>query len=129
MFLHTLLTGSTDCTQPSQRVQRLCNYFGQDLVYVITCGKTKPTKHIILPFAVKSLTGNVVLVHTLNRLGHGVSYSQVQKIDTALCLQKLSLSEGSVALPRNIYPGMGPPRRDGQWRGNIPQSQWHCSPG
>ena len=63
-------------------------------------------KHIILPFAVKSLTGNVELVKTLNRLGHGVSYSQVEEIDTALCLQKLSLSEGSVALPRNIHPGV-----------------------
>ncbi|KAK5921267.1 hypothetical protein CgunFtcFv8_024984 [Champsocephalus gunnari] len=46
------------------------------------------------------------LVHTLNRLGHGVSYSQVQEIEAALYLQKLLLSEGSVALPRNIHPGV-----------------------
>ena len=61
-------------------------------------------KHITLPFTVKSLTGNVELVHILNRLGHGVSYSQLQEIDTALCLQKLSLSDCQPALPRDIHP-------------------------
>ena len=38
------------------------------------------------------------------RLGHSVSYSQ--EIDTALCLQKLSLSESDVPLPANIHPGI-----------------------
>lgn len=71
-----------------------------------TYGKTKPPKHIILPFAIKPLTGNVKLIHTLNRLGHSVSYSQLKEIDTALCLQKLSLSEGDVPLPANIHPGV-----------------------
>ena len=42
----------------------------------------------------------------LNRLGHSVSYSQVEEIDTALCLQKLSQSEGGVAVPRNIHAGV-----------------------
>ena len=70
----------------------------------VVSGKVKPMKHITLPFTVKSLTGNVELVHILNRLGHGVSYSQLQEIDTALCLQKLSLSDCQPALPRDIYP-------------------------
>ena len=105
-FLHTLLTGTTDCSNPSDRVQRLCSSFAQDLVYAITNGKVKPTKHITLPFAVKSLTGNVELVHILNRLGHSLSYSQVEEIDTALCLQKLSLSDGQPVLPRDIHAGV-----------------------
>lgn len=63
-------------------------------------------KHITLPFAVKSLTGNVELVHILNRLGHRVSYSQVEEIDTTLCLQILSQSEGRVAVPRSMHAGV-----------------------
>ena len=42
----------------------------------------------------------------LNCLGHSVSYSQVEEIDTALCLQKLSQSAGGVAVPRNIHAGV-----------------------
>lgn len=105
-FLYTLLTGSTNCVHPSERVQRLANSFGQDWVYAITCGRIKPLKHVILPFAVKSLTGNVELVRTLNRLGHSVSYSQAEEIDTALCLQKLAVSGGGVAIPGNIHTGI-----------------------
>ena len=76
------------------------------MVYAITYGKTKFRKHIIPPNTIKSLTGNVELIHTLNRLGHSVSYSQLEEIDTTLCLQKLSLSEGDVPLPANIHPGI-----------------------
>ncbi|KAI0221981.1 hypothetical protein LSAT2_026763 [Lamellibrachia satsuma] len=75
------------------------------MVFAITYCKTTP-KHIILPFAVKSLTGNVELIHTLNRLGHSVSYYQLEEIDTALSLQKLSLSEDDVPFPANIHPGV-----------------------
>lgn len=66
----------------------------------------KPQKHITLVFAVKSLTGNTEMIHHFNRLGHSVSYSQLEEIDTALCIQKLSMSEVSVALPKNIHPGV-----------------------
>ena len=76
------------------------------MVLAITGGKTKPPKHVLLPFAVKSWTGNTELIRTLNRLGHSISYSQVQEIDTALCLQKLAMSKEDTALPGNIYPGV-----------------------
>ena len=106
LFLCYLLTGTKDDARASKRVQRLLSVFGQDMVYAITYGQTKPPKHIILPFAIKSLTGNIKLIYTLNRLGHNVSYSQLEEIDTSLSLQKLSLSEGDVPLPASIHPGI-----------------------
>lgn len=54
----------------------------------------------------KSLTGNTELIRTLNRLGHCLSYSQVEEIDTALCLQKLELSKDAIPLPGNTHPGV-----------------------
>ena len=84
-----------------RKSQGLSTSFGNDLG-----GKNKPPKQILLPFAVKSLTGNVELIRTLNRLGHSISFSQVEEIDTALCLQKLALSGCEVALPRNIQPNV-----------------------
>ena len=105
-FLQTLLTGKTDYPQPSERVEHLTTSLGSDLVFTVTGDKTKPPKHTMLPFAVKSLTGNTELIRTLSQLGHGVSYTQVEEIDTALCLQKMERSQTGVALPSNIYQGV-----------------------
>ena len=65
-FLHTLLSGERECSNPSERVRRLSTSFGNDLVYAVSCGKNKPPKQMLLPFAVKSLTGSVELIRTLN---------------------------------------------------------------
>lgn len=40
----------------------------------------------------------------LNRGGHGISYAQIEEMDTTLCLHKLSLIEESVALHECIQP-------------------------
>ena len=65
------------------------------------------SKHILVPWAIKTLTGNVELIKILNRLGHGISYSKLEEIDTALCLQKLALEdENGVALPTGVYAGI-----------------------
>ena len=39
----------------------------------------------------------------LNRCGHGIAYSQIEEINTALCLQKMALTpDNEVPLPENI---------------------------
>ena len=105
LFILALLTGEQSCSEPSERIRRLCNSISSDMVYAVTNGKIKAQKHILLPFAVKSLTGNVELIQILNRLGHSVSYSQIEEIDTALCLKKLSI-DSLIALPYSIHPNM-----------------------
>ena len=75
------------------------------MAYAVTCGQHKPPKHILLPHAVKTLTGNVELIRTLNKFGHGVSYFQLEENDTALCLQKLATGlNHRVALPSSMKP-------------------------
>ena len=65
--------------------------------------KTPLPKHVLLPFTVKSLTGNVEFIKILNRLGHGVSYSKTLEIDTAVALQNLSLTgTNNVVVPDQI---------------------------
>ena len=103
-FLYTVLTGNTPTEYP-QQLERLVNSYGEDLIYGVSGGKQKPPKHILLPYAVKSLTNNVELIQILNRCGHGIAYSQVEKINTVLCHQKLaSKSNNDVRLPENIQP-------------------------
>ena len=77
--------------------------FAQDLMFGESRGKIKPPKQILLPFAVKTLTNNVVLIQMLNRCGHVIFYSQLEEINTALCLQKMA-STGEIPLPDNIQP-------------------------
>ena len=89
----------------SQRVNTLVQSLSQGLIYAVTCGQYKPPKHLLRPYAVKTLTGNIEIIQTLNRLGHGVSYSQLEENDTALCLQKLAAGlNQQVAIPSSIKP-------------------------
>ena len=103
-FLLGLLTGDPEQI-PSNRVTNLITSFSQDVIYAVTCGRQKPPKHWMLPYAVKTLTGNIEVIQILNRLGHAVSCSQLQENDTALCLQKMasSMNEQTI-LPASIKP-------------------------
>ena len=104
-FLIGLLTGDPKVKSPAHRISTLVQLISQDIIYAVTCGKHKPTKHLLLPYAVKTLTGNVEIIRMLNKFGHSVSYSQLEENDTALCLQKLATSlNRSVVLPASIQP-------------------------
>ena len=48
------------------------NSVGQNILYTVSNDRFLTTKHVILPFTVKSLIGNAALVKIMNRLGHGV---------------------------------------------------------
>ena len=86
-------------------MERVVQSVGQDCIYAVSRGKVVPAKHILLPWGVKSLTGNVELIKMLNRLGHGVSYSKLEEIDTALCLQKqMKEADRGIVLPSSSHP-------------------------
>ena len=79
----------------------------QDLMFGITRGQYKPAKHIQLPSTVKSISGYVEIIQLLNRLIHGISYSQLEETDTSFCLQKLAMKpQDRNALPQSIFPYM-----------------------
>lgn len=108
VFLATLLTGNSKYPEEpcSSKVQRFVYSFGQDMVFGVTGGRKKPSKHILLlPYAVKTLTNNVELIQILNRCGHGVADSQIEELNTVLCLNKMAMTpENAVPLPDNIKP-------------------------
>ena len=77
--------------------------FAQDLMFDVSRRKIKPPKQILLPYAVNTLTNNVELIQMLNRWGHGIAYSQLEEINTALCFQKVA-STSEIPLPDKIQP-------------------------
>ena len=104
-FLKGVLTGDQSTADISKRTEVLINSFSQDLIFTATNGHSKPPKHILTAYAVKTLTGNVEIIQMLNRLGHAVSYSQIEENDTALCMQKIAANlNNSFALPQTIQP-------------------------
>ena len=107
LFLSTLLSGGAHYPEEpcSSKVQRLVNSFGQDLVFGVTGGRQNPPKHLLLPYTVKTLTNNVDVIRFLNQCGHGITYSQIEEMNTVLCLQKLAMTpENTIQLPDNIKP-------------------------
>lgn len=103
-FLHILLSGSADPShEMSSRIDRLGNSYGQDLIFGVSSGTQKTLRHILLPYAIKSLTNNVELIQIINRCGHGVSYTQVEEVETASCLQKIAKASED-RIPENIQP-------------------------
>ena len=104
-FLAGIIIGDPDSKNQTQRVTTQVQSFSQDMIYAVTRGQHKPPKHLLLPYLVKTLTGNVEIIQTLNKLGYGVSYSQLEENDTALCLEKLAASLNErVVLPASIRP-------------------------
>ena len=70
-------------------------------------GTIKAEKHVLLPWVIKTLTGNVELIKIINWLGHGYSYTALEEIDTALCINKVAnVDSDSVPLPSKVNPAV-----------------------
>ena len=112
-FLVWVLLGDvTECTPVSlERIplashsdRRLVYSLAQDLIHCTTGGRKKTPKHVALPLAVKHMTGSTKLVTLLNRLGHGLSATQVREIETGMSEGILLQQRDStrVFVPSNI---------------------------
>ena len=103
--LYSLLSSESSKPEQIAKTGRLVSSIAADCIHAITAGRIKPAKHILLAWAVKTLTGNVELIKILNRLGHAISYSQLEELDTALCLQKIASSDkDDIPLLENFLP-------------------------
>ena len=100
-FLNLLLNGKNAA---SSRNERLSWSIAQDIVTAVSAGKVITSKHILIPWVIKTPTGNVELIKFMNRLGHASSYSTLEEIETALCIEKLKSAEDDhFPLPSNIH--------------------------
>ena len=89
LFLTTLLTNET---VPSERVKRLVKSLGQDIIYNITRGNPKTSKHTQLGVFAKSKTGSSLLIKCLNQLGHTISYHEVNSLETSFSEKQFKTS-------------------------------------
>ena len=92
-FLNHLVHGSSASSLKTSS-------FDQDVIYNVQNGRLITPKHLLIPFAIKSMTGNVELIKIMNRLGHGVSDTKLSEVDTAYAILKMGSS--SRLLPDDI---------------------------
>ena len=97
LFYRNVINGrDCECEHSDLKI----NSFYQDLSFAVT--RTPSAKNILLPFAIKSLTGNVELIRIINRLAHGVSLTYLMEIDTGIAIQKISPEPDKVVLPDEL---------------------------
>ncbi len=73
----------------------------QDLIHAVSRGRVKTQKHVALPILVKNLGGGSEIITVLNRLGHSLSYTQIEEMETALAEE---VAKPGLILPSNCQP-------------------------
>ena len=88
-FCTVLLSGK--CPQNGcskiERVLRLKDSFSQDLVFAVFNGASRTPKSVLFPSVVKSPCNNTEIIKLINRLGHGISYSLIEEIETEYAMK------------------------------------------
>ena len=90
---------------PSTTEQKVFS-FGQDLIYAVNNGRVLTPKRIALPLSVKTWTGSAEVVMTLNRFGHGISYTALEELKTAMAEKQIQHQSSGCVPPSNIVPGV-----------------------
>ena len=87
LFLNYLISRPDPRKQSSSNKQRRINLIGENIIYAISSGAKIPAKHLQVGLAMKSLTGSRKVIEVLDRLGHSISYSVVEEIETELTFE------------------------------------------
>jgi len=90
----------------SQRKQIIISSFGQDLVYNVTNGKHRTSKHALLALCTKRRTGSKQMIKWLNRFGHVISYDETAYVETTLAEDEVKNQ-----IVRSYCPNMVQPSR------------------
>ena len=76
----------------------------QDIVFLVTSGKTLTPKHVGLGITVHQATRSKDLVQLLHAAGHSVSYDTIRRIDTSIANDVIerSSAHGNITIPSNF---------------------------
>ena len=78
-----LFTGKPT-TPGTDHMERLIQSVADDVIYCVSHGNMKPSKHLCLALTLKSLTGSHKIIEILNRFGHCVGYHGAEQLETQL---------------------------------------------
>ena len=79
----------------------------QDMLHVVSNGRMKTPKHVVLLLTVRHLMRSSQLVEILNHVSHSLSNSVVQEVETAMAERHIGLlEEGVIYTLPNIQPNV-----------------------
>ena len=85
--------------QSTDKVQRLCSSFAEDICSATTREQWKVSKHLLLGLTLHHLTGSAEIVILIRRYGHCASYTGVMELETAMATQ---VHQQDSVLPSNV---------------------------
>ncbi|CAG4994332.1 unnamed protein product [Parnassius apollo] len=62
------------------KIKSVCS----DLIYIVSKGRVKPSKHLTLGLSMKSMTSSRKVLTILNRYGHTIGYNLAEEIETEM---------------------------------------------
>ena len=86
------------------RVERLSNSLGQDIIYNMSNGKIKIIKHVQLGITTMRKTRSRLMLASLNRLGHSISYDEVNNVKTSFAELNVKNQSNRSFMPNNVQP-------------------------
>ena len=103
-FLNVLFSGKIIDVE-SMKMSRLRASIGQDIVYNVTNGKVRTPKSILFPYNIKMLTNNTELINMTNKLGHGISYTLLEELETENAYKIISQQDDGIVVPTGCING------------------------
>lgn len=85
----------------SRNVAKTAKSLSEDLIYAVTNGNIKTSKHITLGMAMKNLTKSKKIVNILNKYGHCCSYSTLEGLEMEATF---AATRRSALCPEDIIP-------------------------
>ena len=101
LLINSLLSKSFSV---AERVERLSNLLGLDIIYNLSNGKIENIKHVQLGITTKRKTGSRVMLDSLNRLGHSISYDKVNYVETSLAELNVTNQSNQSFVLNNVQP-------------------------
>ena len=95
-FFKYLIIGADNRTSGSSSKLRRIRSISEDVVYSMTSGRKKPSKHLKLGLVIKSLTGSKKVIEMLNHYGQCARNSNTEELETELPFS--SYSENFITL-------------------------------
>ncbi|GFW88135.1 hypothetical protein TNCV_218071 [Trichonephila clavipes] len=92
-FFKALIGGKDIRRRDGVNCHRLSNSLASDAIYCVSNGTVKPSKHITLGMAMKSLTSSRKMINILNRLGHCCNYNALEELETEATISSVNRSQ------------------------------------
>ncbi|KAG5866440.1 hypothetical protein JTB14_015344 [Gonioctena quinquepunctata] len=93
----------------NSNVTRLAESFSEDLIYAVSNGQIKPSKHINLGLALKSSTNSKKIINIINKYGHCCGYTVLEELETEATFSSTLRSEicpDDIIRPRSLCTGL-----------------------